>query len=413
MSTKRRERVEPGIYRRPDRKLEIGWRDGSGKQRWRTVHGGIKAARAELAAEHARRARGERVAPPRLTFAAALDASWEQRRRRLVRSSRGVYEASGRRVRKHFGSRRLGAITVGDIANYVTAHGSLSAETLRKDLSMISGAFTYATRHLGYSGPNPVLLLERFERPQGDSKPKRILGPSELRELLLATDPRYRLAIRFLVETGVRLSELLGLAWGDVDLDGETVEVAWQLDAHTRGRVKLKTDRSRRAIPITAGLAGELRDLRPRHAGSHEFVFCERDGRPYSQKQIERVLDRAATRAGLGDVLSREVVVEHAPTPHDLRHSHASALIASGWDVEAVSRRLGHAHSGITLATYTHEFEAARRQAEQRRSLDALYGSALPLEAPVEAKDRNAAQQTEDGRGAEVAVLQARRSAAQ
>lgn len=72
MSTKRRERVEPGIYRRPDGRFEIGWRDASGKQRWRAVTGGIKAARAELAAEHARRASGGLVAPPRLTFQAAF-----------------------------------------------------------------------------------------------------------------------------------------------------------------------------------------------------------------------------------------------------------------------------------------------------------------------------------------------------
>jgi integrase len=301
----------------------------------------------------------------------------------------------------------VGGIVVGDVADYVTEHGGLSRETLRKGLSVISGAFAYATRHLGYSGANPVLLLERSERPRGDSKPKRILGPGELRQLLLATDPLYRLAVRFLAETGVRVSEMLGVVWADVDVDGETVEVAWQLDARTRRRVKLKTDRSRRAIPITGGLAGELRNLRPQHAGNHEFVFGERDGRPFSPWQVERAVNRAATRAGLGNVSSGDTVVEHAPTPHDLRHSHASALIASGWDVESVSRRLGHANSAITLSIYTHEFESARRQAEQRRSLETLYGSA------VEAKERSASQQTGDEEGAEVAVFQAKRSGAQ
>ena len=45
----RRESVERGIYKRPDGKYEIGWRDAGSKQRWRVVEGGIKAARAELA----------------------------------------------------------------------------------------------------------------------------------------------------------------------------------------------------------------------------------------------------------------------------------------------------------------------------------------------------------------------------
>ena len=58
----RRVRVEPGIYRRRDGKLEIGWRDASGKQKWRGPFKGLKVARAALATEHARRARGEKVA---------------------------------------------------------------------------------------------------------------------------------------------------------------------------------------------------------------------------------------------------------------------------------------------------------------------------------------------------------------
>ena len=96
---KRREKVEPGIYRRPDGRLEIGWRDASGTQRWHVVDGGIKAARNALATEHAKRAKGERIASPRLTLARALDAAWEQKRGRLARSSQTVYEASRKRVR--------------------------------------------------------------------------------------------------------------------------------------------------------------------------------------------------------------------------------------------------------------------------------------------------------------------------
>jgi hypothetical protein len=58
----RRVRIEKGIYRRGDGRLEIGFRDAQGKQRWRAVEGGITAARNQLAGEHAKRARGERVA---------------------------------------------------------------------------------------------------------------------------------------------------------------------------------------------------------------------------------------------------------------------------------------------------------------------------------------------------------------
>src|SRR5436305_15287578 len=80
-SQARRVRVERGIYRRPNGLLEIGWRDTTGKQRWRRPkERGLRAARAALAEENARRARGEKVADDaRLKFHDAADAGWEAR----------------------------------------------------------------------------------------------------------------------------------------------------------------------------------------------------------------------------------------------------------------------------------------------------------------------------------------------
>lgn len=361
MSIPRRARVESGIYKRPDGCLEIGWRDASGKQRWRRVDGGILAARASLAAEHTKRHRGERVSNPQLTFDAAIEAAWQQRSPRLARSSQVVYGASIKRLRAHFGTRKLRDITAGDVAAYVVAHRELSRETLRKDLSMVSAGFNHAKRHLDFSGSNPVLLLDRDELPRGESKTKRILSASELRELLLATAPRFRLAVRTLADTGLRLSELLGLDIA-TDLDGDVLAVNFQLDPRTRERAPLKTARSRRALTITEGLAAELRDV-----GSF----------PLTHSQIERAVAAAAKRAELGHV-----------TPHDLRHTHASALIAAGWDIERVSRRLGHANSAITLTTYTHEYESGRSRDDERRSLDALYGAEPQPRSNVIALDR-------------------------
>jgi integrase len=80
---------------------------------------------------------------------------------------------------------------------------------------------------------------------------------------------------------------------------------------------------------------------------------------------------RAVKRAGLADP---------APTFHDLRHSHASALIAAGWDIEEVSARLGHADIATTQRIYVHAYDAARRSDDRRARLAAIYGSAM--EAP-------------------------------
>src|SRR6476646_10854439 len=98
----RRRRVQTGIYTRTDatgrEAFEIGFRDSQGKQRWRRVHGGIKAARRALAEAHAARGRGERVAAdPRLTFNAAADAWWDARATELRPTTQAVYGSALKR----------------------------------------------------------------------------------------------------------------------------------------------------------------------------------------------------------------------------------------------------------------------------------------------------------------------------
>lgn len=155
-ATPRRTRVERGIYRRTDERFEIGWRDAQGKLRWRVVDGGIMAARAALAQEHSKRARGEAVAAdPRLTFDAAADAWWEARAGRLRPMTQSAYRAGLKHLRRHFGRQRLATITAGDVAAYVTSKDSLKGWTIKGHLTVVSAIFRYANRHLGVTTPNP------------------------------------------------------------------------------------------------------------------------------------------------------------------------------------------------------------------------------------------------------------------
>ena len=89
---------------------------------------------------------------------------------------------------------------------------------------------------------------------------------------------------------------------------------------------------------------------------------------------MDRVLVRAVKKAKL---------VAPAPTFHDLRHTHASRLIAPGMDVQSVADRLGHADVAITQRTYIHEFDAANRSPERRAMLKAIYGKGEQLRQAV------------------------------
>lgn len=418
MSEPRRTRIEPGIYRRPDDKLEIGFRDAQGKQRWRTVDGRITAARKALADEHARRNRGERIAAnPRLTFPDAAKEWWDARVVKLRPNTQSGYGTCLARLQapEHFGRRRLTDISPTDVARYVSAArlkdgGAPKGSTLRGDLRVLSSIFTFAARHLGYVGGNPVALLDKVERPSAeDERPKRILNADELGRLLAAVDliekstpgetevrelvpnphASYRTLFDCAAETGGRLAEVLGLVWQNVDFEAQTITFTHQLD-RAGERVPLKTKRSRRTLEITPALVVSLRALKLASArsGPHDLVFVGRDGTAHDHRNVAgRVLARAVKHAGLEAVVRDGKVLQPAPTFHSLRHSHASALIAGGWDIEEVSARLGHSDVSTTQRTYVHEFDAAGRSADRRSRLSAIYGSFM------EASDRSERQQ--------------------
>jgi integrase len=383
--TNRRERIERGIYKRTtaddETRLEIGYRDADGRQRWRAVDGGIKAARAALAIELAKRARGERIASdPRETFRTAADAWWEARAVKLRPTTQSAYSANLKHLRRYFDRQRMTQITPTDVARYVSkkqAEG-LRGETIKGHLTVLSSVFTYAARHRGLNAQNPVRLLDRVERPhREDKRPKRILNADELLELLAGVSKRHRILFETAAQTGCRLGEVLGLAWEDVHLEENTIEITHQLD-RKGNRVPLKTKRSRRALEVTPELAAQLREhkLRSRFSAPHELVFTTAGGSGHDHRNIGgRALARAVERAELGAVKDRDgVIVQPAPTFHDLRHSHASALIAQGWDIEEVSARLGHASVATTQEIYVHAFDAARRSDDRRARLASLYG---------------------------------------
>jgi integrase len=381
MTTKRRTNVEPGIYRRPDGRLEIGWRDSTGRQRWKAVSGGIKAARADLATEVAKRATGEVVAAsPRLTFNAAADAWWDGRAVRLRPATQRLYGFQLAHLRKQFGAQRLTAITPNTVAVYLAQQErkDVAGWTLHSRLSVLSAVIRYAMRHLGHTGTNPVTALDRVERPSMTvDTEKAVLNDDELAKLIEATDAPHRLLVQLLAETGCRKGEAAGLTWESIDLDAMTLTIDAQLDRYTGKRAPTKTARSVRTIVVTPSLAAALK-VRHLAAGrpSTGLVVRRPGGKPCGHGQIDWMLKVARKRAGLPGV-----------TAHTLRHTHASRLIAAGWDVAEIAARLGDSIPTV-MSTYAHQFDAARRRDEQRDRLATLYGSA------VEATDGNPAQQT-------------------
>jgi integrase len=268
---------------------EVGFKDGGGKQRWRTVTGGITAARALRDELLARRGRGERVVTDgRLRFADAA-AKWLAGPVLDLRSR--TQECYRNAIEQHlvpgFGTRRLDAISPDDLALLVRELRirGLSESTIVIALGVTNRVYRYAARRLGWAGANPVSLMLPSERPKpSQGKRRRIFEGRELEQTIQAAGDPYRMLFTVAALTGARLSELLALTWADArldDLEDAELEFGYQVDRHGC-RQATKTDGSARTVPIPEELALMLarHKLGSRFSRANDFLFCTRTAVP-------------------------------------------------------------------------------------------------------------------------------------
>jgi len=202
--------------------------------------------------------------------------------------------------------------------------------------------------------------------------------PSGLAEHLLncADETRYGALVHTAVMTGLRLGELLGLRWQDLDLNGAVLHVRQTCQwMSSRGYIfrAPKTYRSARPVALTPLAAERLRKHRLQQledrlaVGSYEdndLVFADAIGRPIYPGTLRANWLRIVKAAGFGHLRF-----------HDLRHIHASLLLHEGIHPKIVSERLGHSAVRITLDTYSHVLPSL--QADAVLKLDKLLGRKL------------------------------------
>jgi integrase len=361
----RRRRVARGIYAQPNGRYAVCVMV-DGRPRFRTLGAttvGEARRQRELLQTIARA--GELPVSPRLTFAEATGrwlADFEvkvaagERRERTLDLYRSQLHCH---LLPRLGRRRLALITADDVVALMRElqTDGLSPWTVKRILGALSCVFTFALRR-GYIATHPFQRLERDERPHPPRSDHRVLTQTELARLFAACPRRYQPLLVTGAYTGMRLSEVLGLTWADVDFAAGVIHVRHQLARGRRGvpphRIPPKTRASIREIPLLPQLAAVLRQHKRSTPfnGRLDYVFATAHGTAFLHHNVsKRVLRRAAVDAGL-DRPGRRLRF------HDLRHTFASHLIIDiRLDVAQVSSILGHARTSMTLDTYTHLFE--------------------------------------------------------
>lgn len=175
--------------------------------------------------------------------------------------------------------------------------------------------------------PNPA-RDRRVKLPRPEENVPNPPTAAEVATIVENAPRRWRLAIRVLEQTGMRVGELVGLEWGDVDR------------AELRLRIKNgKTKAARRWIPIPEWLMEEIEATCP----PDDRTVLRRVFPGAGRQMIGNAMRNACKTAGIANY-----------SPHDLRHRYISVKIREGVPVTQVATHFGHSRKSLTLDTYSH-----------------------------------------------------------
>jgi integrase/recombinase XerC len=219
-----------------------------------------------------------------------------------------------------------------------------SAATMARKIATLRSFYKWADRR-GVADANPMTLIRT---PRQAKRLPKAISIEQVEKLLAAPDEREVLGMRdramleTLYSTGIRVSELVGLEYDDIDLTGEAIRVKGKgkkerivpLGSHAMNAIRRYMEMLRADVRFNPAWA-EGRTRRP--------LFVNKHGGRLSSRSVRRKLDKYLKAVGLDPAIS----------PHTLRHSFATHLLDNGADLRSVQELLGH-QSLSTTQVYTH-----------------------------------------------------------
>lgn len=214
---------------------------------------------------------------------------------------------------------------------------------------------------------------ERVQPPKA-RKPKRKSYDDEQTKILLENleqlsieDTKYKVAIILTVFTGVRLGELMGLEWQDIDFKNGIICInrssQYLADLEVFTKVP-KTESSIREIAIPEFIVSLLEEYKLWYEDQKSFygelwvnsnrLFVQADGKPMHPDTISKWFVKFVGEIGLPVI-----------NFHGLRHTNATLLISQNMDIAVVAARLGHAQITTTLNFYVHPVDSHNKEASQ------------------------------------------------
>jgi integrase len=348
------------IYEGPD------LQSGKARHRWHAAGATRKDAQRLLAELVKKSHDGDYHAPDHVTLGEYLEQRWLPTKKAQLRAS--TYDSYRRSIELHVAP-NIGAVPLQRLtpehldslyAQLLISGrrngkgGGLSVKTVRNIHTMLHKALADAAR----KGTTPRNVATLADPPRLSSTPRpemKVWDADQLRQLLREIG-QHRLypAFYLLATTGMRRGEVLGLRWGDVDLDRPSISVsrALVIVAYKPQFSDVKTGKGRRTIDLDPKTLAVLREWKRRQMEENlltnvrpgsDLIFAHPDGSWINPDYLSQVFDRHLNKSELPAIRL-----------HDLRHTHASILLRQGIPLKVVSERLGHANPAFTLSVYQH-----------------------------------------------------------
>ena len=249
----------------------------------------------------------------------------------------------------------------------------LSNKTIRHHYATLNNIFRYAERQ-EIIAKNPMI---KVDAPKKEKKPVDALTPEEAQKFFanLADCPLdFRCMLFLLITTGIRRGECMGLKWCDIDEKEMVLHIERNVTYTPESGVQVstpKTANSIRSVPIMKSTLKLLKEYQAQYQSdnpdkkiSKAFLF-PKDNSIFEARDpnsVTRRVKRFMRNHNLPDM-----------SPHDLRHSCGSLLLASGADIKSVQEILGHANASTTLNFYV------RTDLSQMRCATSKYADAFGL----------------------------------
>ena len=388
------------IYKRRDGRFEgrvpVGYRD-NGKIKYKSVYARTLSEVKEKMAEVYSIKQNHSVSAMKLTVQTAAQQWLSSAKLRVKESSYANYEnIISKHILPFLGGEFMSNLTTSKLNDFIhyklnngrlNGNGGLSAKSVRDIMTVYRSIEAYAAREYG-------IRETHFTMPKTEKKQIDVLNAFERKRLenyLLHNQNNTNISVLLCLFTGLRVGELCGLNWGDIDFINGVIRVnktlqylQSEVDKKCRYVIQTpKTSSSIRTIPMVSQLVEILKkhweeqhtqiiylgDAWQKNGEKllRNLVFTTRFGNPMDRNSVNRSISSIIRDLNKeGEEKAKKENSQYVPikdfSPHCMRHSFATRCFEAGIEPKIIQMYMGHSTLAVTMDIYTHVSENGKKE---------------------------------------------------